>query len=104
MQTYLALVIISVGIVLTCGTELELSILGVCLGIMSTFMTNLQTIFGKNLLDCTTGRQFSEMELQLWTCSLSAIFYFPIWCVTEGVEPAANASGASQNFHPIAQL
>jgi len=46
-QTYLALVIISIGIILTCGTELELSLIGVGIAICSTFMQNLQTIFGE---------------------------------------------------------
>ena len=27
------------------------------------------------------------MELQFWTCLMSGLIYFPIWCVTEGFTP-----------------
>jgi len=92
-QTYLALLVISVGIVLTCGTEVELSLLGVLMGVLSTFMTNLQTIFGKTLLDDTLENRIGEMELQFWTCLMSAAIYTPLWCITEGLSPVTEAPG-----------
>ena len=86
-QTYFSLVIISVGIILTCGTELDLSLVGVAIGVASTFMQNLQTIFGKRLLDDNPEMRVGEMELQFWTCLMSGMIYFPIWCLTEGLSP-----------------
>jgi len=97
-QTYLALLIISIGIVLTCGTELELSALGVMTAVSSTFMQNLQTIFGKNLLDDNPDTRLDEMELQFWTCLMSAAIYFPIWCLTEGLNPISLAPGQTYLF------
>lgn len=84
---------VQVGIVLTCGTEVELSLLGVLMGVLSTFMTNLQTIFGKTLLDDTLENRIGEMELQFWTCLMSAAIYFPLWCITEGPSPVTEAPG-----------
>lgn len=86
-QTYFSLVIISMGIILTCGTELDLSLVGVAIGVASTFMQNLQTIFGKRLLDDNPDARIGEMELQFWTCLMSGMIYFPIWCFTEGLSP-----------------
>jgi len=84
---------VQVGIVLTCGTEVELSLLGVLMGVLSTFMTNLQTIFGKTLLDDTLENRIGEMELQFWTCLMSAAIYTPLWCITEGLSPVTEAPG-----------
>merc|ERR1712216_990910 len=63
------------------------------MGVLSTLMQNLQTIFGKNLLDDHPSERMGEMDLQLWTCLLSALFYFPIWCFTEGPAPLISAHG-----------
>ena len=95
-KTYLTLIPLTIGVIMTCSAELDAHFMGVLYALMSTLIFVSQNMFSKNLLTAdqqqqqqepgttTNAKKLDKLNLLCYCSSIAFIFTSPLWLVSEG--------------------
>ena len=86
-STYVALVPLTLGVVMTCGAEFMARPMAIMYALVATMIFVSQNMFSKRLLttgDHTNSVKLDKMTILCWYNVFAFLGTFPIWVVTDG--------------------
>jgi solute carrier family 35 protein E1 len=85
-STYMSLVPLTVGVIMTCSTELSAHFMGLFYALVAAVIFVSQNMFSKKLLTYSPGEEkLDKLNILCYCSSLAFLFTFPIWLLSEGV-------------------
>lgn len=97
-QTYIALIPLVSGVVLTCIREIESNLNGIFFAFISCLTFVLQNIYSKKILtynspdedEKTKPQNYDKLNILVYCSSLAFVFTFPIWVFHEDKTPISS--------------
>ncbi|KAI8897882.1 triose-phosphate transporter family-domain-containing protein [Globomyces pollinis-pini] len=89
MNVYMALLLLTSGVVLVCASNLKFNLIGFLCSLGSTFIFVLQNIVSKKIfneaaLSQMTTRKIDKINMMFYANSIALMIIFPIWFYAEG--------------------
>ncbi|ANB11196.1 Sly41p [Sugiyamaella lignohabitans] len=102
-STYLSLIPLTLGVIMTCSVEFSSHFMGLVYALIAALIFVSQNMFSKKLL--TSGNtggdestKLDKLNVLCYCSSLAFIFTFPLWFFTEGIGLLGDYSRSSGNF------
>uniref|UniRef100_A0A060T674 ARAD1B17006p n=1 Tax=Blastobotrys adeninivorans TaxID=409370 RepID=A0A060T674_BLAAD len=84
-KTYLSLVPLTVGVIMTCSTEFRANFLGIVYALCAALIFVSQNMFSKKLLTPDDHSKLDKLNVLCYCSSLAFTFTSPLWLFSEGV-------------------
>ncbi|CAN6620707.1 uncharacterized transporter Sly41p [Trichomonascus vanleenenianus] len=85
-KTYLTLIPLTLGVIMTCSTEFRANFIGLVYALCSTLIFVSQNMFSKKLLTPDQGEnKLDKLNVLCYCSSLAFIFTSPLWLFSEGI-------------------
>lgn len=83
-KTYLTLIPLTVGVIMTCSTEFSANFLGIFYALVATIVFVSQNMFSKKLLTPEEQPKLDKLNVLCYCSSMAFIFTSPVWLFSEG--------------------
>lgn len=83
-KTYLTLIPLTAGVIMTCSAEFSANFLGIFYALVATIVFVSQNMFSKKLLTPEEQPKLDKLNVLCYCSSMAFIFTSPVWLFSEG--------------------